>query len=213
MIFYRAKFANSALLCCSNLISELLEDENNEAREKLQKDIGHHCFDIIRKKGAQEINDFRKAMIKDFTQIVQSDNPIIAMRKKLIRTIHSDILNRTFLLEKYADRRQELYEEFNNYLDNSEILNSDETASVLFFWSEAECCILRMLQMYYFEKVGKDDWFSRYSEAYEIYTTELFDLALAKKDKKDVSLYSVTFPAMKQQIEVFQKKLIGEVIV
>lgn len=208
MNFFRTKFESSVLLCCSKLISELLEDENNETRDKIQKTIGNRCFDVIRKRGIQEINDFRKSMIEDVTKIVQSDNPIISMRKTLIRLIHSDTLNRSFIVEKYAERRQELYEEMNQFGDGF----TDETASVIFILSEAECCIFRMLQQYYFEEVGKDDWFSRYSRVYEMYIESLFNLTLAQIDKEDISIMSITFPAMKKQVEHFQKELIGEII-
>ncbi len=212
MKFRKRAFANTVLLHCNRLLYELLESDSNNAREKLQETIGNHCFDIIRKKGSQEISDFRKDMIEKVLEIVQSDNPIISMRKELIHIIHTDTLNRTFLLEKFQDRRQELYENFDKVMGNSEILNCDEVSSILFIWSEAKSCILRMLQFKYFEEVGKDDWFSRYSEAYSIYIEMLFEVSLKLKDEKDCSLDGVTFPFAKKLVEQFQEKLIGEVI-
>lgn len=213
MSFLRANFESSVLLCCSNLIQELLLDENNKARDSLQKTIGNNCFDIIREKSSeQDLADCRKRIIDKVTRIVKSDNPLISMRRKLISLIHSDTLNRSFLLEQYGNRRQELYEELNKYMDDAEILNSDETASILFIWSEAECCILRCLQSKYFESVGKEDWFSGYCKVYEMFVTSLFDLTLAQIDKEDISIYSITLPIQKKQVEHFQKELIGEVI-
>lgn len=206
-------FANNVLLQCNNFLSEFLEsDNNNEARKEIQETIGNHCFDIIRKKGSQEINDFRKHMIEKILGIVQSDDPIVSMRKELIHTIHSDILNHTFFIEKFANRRKELYESLNKYMDNAEIVNCDDATSVMFILSEAESVILRLLQHQYFEKTGKDDWFSAYSNAYRSYTEQLFELILAKKDGKDFSVNGVLFPAFKKAIEAFQKTLIGEVI-
>jgi len=151
-------------------------------------------------------------MIEDVTKIVQRDNPVVAMRKRLIEEIHSNSLNRSFLLEKYVDRRQELYDALNQFMGETENGNTDETASIVFVWSEAECYILRVLQMHYFEKIGKDDWFSRYCESYETYIHNIFDLELAKNDKEDTSIYSVLFPALKQAIETCQKNLIGEIV-
>ena len=209
----KRSFANSVLLLCNRLLYELLEsDSDSDTRQKIQEMIGNHCFDIIRKKGSQEINDFRKDMIEKVLEIVQSDNPIISMRKELIGIIHVAVLNRTFLLEKFQDRRQELYEAFDKVMDNSEILNCDEVSSILFIWSEAKSCILRLLQFKYFEEAGKDDWFSRYSAAYSIFTEMLFEVTLKLKDKKECSIEGVTFPVAKRQIELFQEELIGEVI-
>jgi hypothetical protein len=206
-------FANTVLLQCNRLLYDLLEsDSDNDGRHKIQEIIGNHCFDIIRKKGSQEINDFRKEMIETVLRIVQSDNPIISMRKELINTIHSDTLNRTFFSEKFFDRKQELYEALNKYLDNSKIVNCDEASSVIFIWSEAHCVILRMLQAEHFEETGKDDWFSSYSKAYKTYMEMLFELILLKKDEKDFSFNGILFPVLKQQIEAFQQKLVGEVI-
>lgn len=150
-------------------------------------------------------------MIEKVLEIVQSNNPIISMRKELIKTIHSDTLNRTFFSEKFFDRRQELYEALNNYLDNTEIINSDETASVLFIWNEAESCILRMLQAEYFEEIGQDDWFSAYSKAYQRYMEMLFELVLLKKGEID-PIYSVLFPAFKKLLESCQQNLVGETV-
>jgi hypothetical protein len=206
-------FANTVLIQCSRLLSDLLEsDSDNNSRQEVQEIIGNHCFDIIRKKGSQEINDFRKEMIEKVLGIVQSDNPIISMRKELIHIIHSATLNRTFFTEKFADHRKELYEAFNKCLDNAEIVNSDDTTSVIFIWSEAESCILRLLQSKYFEETSKDDWFSNYSKAYQAYIEMFFELILSKKNEKDFSINGVLFPVLKQQIEAFQQKLIGEVI-
>ncbi len=208
-------FANTVLLHCNRLIYELLEDDSSTAHKELQETIGNHCFDVIRKRGKrdpQEINDFRKEMIEMVLGIVQSDNPIISMRKELIGLIHTSTLNHTFFMERFADRRKELYAAFNKEEGNAEIVNSDDTASVLFIWSEAECCILRMLQHTHFETVGEDDWFSAYSEAYQTYIEMLFELILSKKDEKDFSINGVLFPVFRQQIKASQQKLIGEVI-
>jgi len=179
---------------------------------QLQETIKNHCFDIIRKKGSQEMMDFRKELIETVLKIVQSDNPIISMRKEIIHTIHSDTLNRTFFLEKFKDRRQELYDAFNEKIGNSEILNCDGTTSVIVIWSEALCVILRMLQHTHFEKVGIDDWFSRYCKGYSIYTEMLFEGILKLKNKEDCSIDGITFPVAKRAIEQFQQNLIGEVI-
>ena len=217
MKFRKRAFANTVLLHCNCLIYELVEsDSGDDVRKKAHKTTISHCFDVIRnrdKKGTQEIDFFRKKMIEMVLGIVQSDNPIISMRKELINLIHTDTLNRTFFLEKFADHRKELYESFNKYLGDSEIVNSDDTVSILCIWSIAQLYILRLLQHGYFEKAGKDDWFSRYSEAYSIYTEMLFEVSL-KIDEKDYSpdMECITFPLAKKLVEQFQEKLIGEVI-
>lgn len=208
----KRSFGTSVLILCNRLIYDLLESDINNARQEIQETIGNHCFDIIRKKGSQEIYDFRKMMIEKVLEIVQSDNPIIGMRMELIKTIQSDILNQTFFSEDFFNRRQELYEALNKYLDNKEIINSDETAGVLFIWNEAESCILRMLQAEYFEEVGKDDWFETYSKSYQLYIKMLFELALSKKDEKDFSVYGVMFPEFKKELESYQQKLVGETV-
>lgn len=213
MKFRKRVFANTVLLHCHRLLYELLESDDDKARQEIQETIKNRCFDIIRKKGSQEMMDFRKEMIKTVLGIVQSDNPIVNMRKELIHVIHTDTLNRTFFMEKFADRREELYEALNKYIDNKEIVNSDDTASVLCIWSEAQSCILRMLQHTHFEEIGKDDWFSAYSEAYEMYIERLFELSLSMKEEEEKDpLDGVLFITMKQQIEAFQQKLVGEVI-
>jgi hypothetical protein len=210
MKFRKNAFENTVLLACNSLIFELLESDNSNARDKLHETTGNHCFDIIRKKGSQEINDFREDLIEIVSGIVQSDNPIVSMRKKLIELIHTDILNRTFFTEKFADRREELYENINKF--DEEGVASDEISSVLYILSEAKICILRMLQHTYFEEAGKDDWFERYSKAFSIYTEMLYEVGLQLKDEKDCSIDGVVFPVVKKQVEHFQEKLIGEVI-
>ena len=208
----KRSFANTVLLHCNSLLYELLESEDDKARQTLRETTNNCFFDIIRKKGSQEMVDFRKEVVEKVLKIVQSDDPIISMRKEIIRTIHSDTLNRTFFLEKFKDRRQELYDAFNEKTEDGEILNCDETTSVIYIWSEACCVILRMLQHTHFEEAGKDDWFSRYSEACSIYIEMLFEVTLRIKDKKDCSIDGITFPVAKKLLEQFQQNLIGEVI-
>ena len=209
-------FANTVLLQCNCLIYELMEsDSGDDVRTKAHETTIIHCFDAMRnrdKKGTQDIDFFRKEMIEMVLGIVQSDNPIISMRKELIDLIHISTLNRTFFMEKYFDHRKELYESFNKYLGDSEIVNSDDSTSVLYMWSTAQLYILRLLQHAYFEKADKDDWFSAYSSAYTRYTEMLFELVLSKKDEKDFSINGVLFPVFKQTIEASQQNLIGEVI-
>lgn len=214
MKLHKRSFANIVMFHCNRLIYELLEDDNSDARKSLQGTIGNHCFDLIREKGSQEINDFKKILIETISGIVQSDNPFVSMRKELIYTIHSNALNRIFLSEKYVGRREELYEFMNQSLSDSDITHSDETASIMYFWSEARSCILRMLQHTHFEKASKDDWFSRYSKAYTTYVEMFFDISLKQKDGIDLSLEidSVTFPVAKKVVEQFQQQLTGEVI-
>jgi hypothetical protein len=149
-------FGSKVLLQCNRLLFGLLEDDNdNNGRQQAQESIGNHCFDIIRKKGSKEIYDFRKNMIEEVLEIVQSDNPIISMRKKLIKQIHSSLHNQMFFNEKFYDRRQELYDVFNCIGGKY----SDETVSVIAIWDEAETYILRLLHLGYFEEISKDDWF------------------------------------------------------
>jgi len=208
----KRSFANSVILQCDRLIYELLEDEKNEARQKIQEDSGNKCFDVIRNKGAKEIKDFREELIKTVRIIVQSDDPIISMRKELIHTIHSSILNNTLFLDKFYDRRQELYKILDGYMCDGEIANSDEIASLLYIWSSARCTILRMLQHRCFEQTNNDDWFSAYSKACQSHTEMLFELGLAKKEERN-SVKGLLFKTLSEQLEAFQKKLIGEIVV
>jgi hypothetical protein len=204
-------FGSSVVLHCNRLLYDFLESDNyNDGRKEIQEIVGNHCFDIIRKKGSQAIADFRKEMIETVLGIVQSDNPITNMRKELIRTIHSDILNKTFFSEKFYDRRQELYEGLNHRFDNTDIMDYDEKASVVVIRCEAKSCILRLLQSQYFEETGEDDWFSNYSKVYQTYMEMLFELILSKKDEKDFSVNGMLFTVLKKQLESYQQNLIGE---
>ena len=210
----RRAFANTVLLHCSRLLSELLEDENDDTRQKVQESTGSRCFDIIKERGSHCLPEFRKDMIEKVLGIVRSDNPVITMRKEIIHTIHSNTINRMFFLEKFKDRRQELYKLFDESLDTQtkECVHGDKAVSELFFWSEAECCILRMLQGVHFEEIDKDDWFSKYTEAYSIYIEMMFEVALKLKSEEECSIEGVTFTTAMKAIQVLEKRLIGELI-
>lgn len=208
----KRSFGNTVLLQCNRLLSDLLENDNdNDGRKQAQEYIGNHCFDIIRKKGSKEIYDFRKKMIENVLGIVQSDNPIISMRKKLIKQIHSSVHNQTFFFEKFYDRRQELYDDFNRF-GNKEFIYSDETVSVIAIWNEAETYILRLLHLGYFEEISKDDWFLNYINSYKLFVEMLYEIRLSKKDEKDFSLNGILFPVLKGWLECYQHKLVGEVV-
>lgn len=218
--FNKRSFANTVLLQCHSLIYELVENDKGDAiRKKAHETTIIPCFDIIRKRNEshpKETYDMREQMIKKVVGIVQSDNPIISMRKKLIQLIHTTTLNSTFFAEEFYDRRKEVEESLNKYMDDADMDDMPDTVDVpgtLYIWGTAELYILRLLHHGYFEKAEKDDWFSRYSEAYSIYTKMLFENVLKQKDGVDWSLEisSVTFPAAKMAVEQFQQQLIGEV--
>jgi hypothetical protein len=208
-------FGNKVLFECHRLIYVLIESDDDEYRKKVQEQIGNHCFDVIAKKGPEEILDFRKILLKDVLQIVTSDNPLIAMRKQLIQEIHLDTINRLFFTERYYNRRQELYDildkyESKLYKGNLDISSSDEESAILFMWSEARTCILRMLQGTYFE-AGEDDWFSTYAKAYEILVKQTFDTFLSKKEEGHL-VYAVLLEALGKQVDALQIQIVGEVI-
>jgi hypothetical protein len=209
----KRSFANNVLLHCNSLIYELIDDDkDNTSRKYIQEDIKNNCFDVIRKRGPQETGAFRKSLVGKVLGIVQSDNPIISMRKELICLIHSTVLNCMFFSEKFANRRNELYGILNKYMDKDQLLNSDDTASVIYFWSEAEIIILRMLHIQYFEKVEKDDWYSTYSKVYNMYMEMVFESMLSDIDNSQQPMDSTLLPSLKSQLEIYQKNLIGEVL-
>ena len=214
------RFGNTVLLQCHSLIYELVENDKGDAiRKTAHETTIIPCFDIIRRRNERhpkETYDMREQMIKKVVGIVQSDNPIISMRKELLHLIHTTTLNRTFFAEEFCDRRKEIEESLNKYMDDADMDDISDTVDVpgtLCIWGTAELYILRLLHHEYFEKAEEDDWFSRYSQAYSIYMETLFRIDLAQRDGEDCSIYAVTFPVMKKQVEQFQQQLIGEVIV
>lgn len=224
MKFNKPAFADSVLQFCGCLIDELLEDDNDESRKKIQETIGFPCFDIIRQ-NPQLIDDFRKWTLETVSKIVSSDYPLFSMRKELISKIHLNGLYRILFSKKFYDRRHELYQALNNCSQTeketfvakdpsiqeawSETLLKDETASMAHLRTEAQFAILKMLHSKYFERVNKNDWFETYSKAHQSYIEMMFELAL-KKGKYDSSINSVLFPAFHEQLKTMRMKLAGE---
>jgi len=214
MNFLREGFNTSVLNSCSSLISALIDDKNNVLRDNTQEEPHiKYFFDLSRKKGDQLISNFNKSVMGDVTQIVQSKNPIISMRKKLIEKIHSQTFFNRLLDEKFSDRIQELHGYFNKNIFDEEDVISNKTASIAWVSACAECHVLRLIQNHYFERTGKDDWFAKYSEGYYIYMTQLFHMTLDKIDKKELSASSMSLPNMKRAIDSLQKKLVGGLVI
>ena len=68
-----------------------------------------------------------------------------------------------------------------------------------------------MLQGEYFEEIGGDDWFTVYSEAYQVLIERTYDLLLSKKEEKGV-IDALLFETLNKEVKALQKKLVGEVI-
>ena len=213
MKFFRDSFNDSVLNACDSIVLALLEDENSERRDVAQKHSEFKYFDVIRKKGEKEINDFKKMIMQEVKEIVQNENPINDMRKKLIQIIHGCTLNNLFMDEKFFERRQEIYEVLNKYIDDKEFCNADETTAIMITWYNAESTILRLLQNCYFERISNNDWYVRYSKfCYETMSYH-FELMLDRIDNNEYDVVTKTlWPHMIQQLHTLQKEITGEVV-
>lgn len=214
--FFRESFNKSVLSSCNSLISALLDDKNNVLRDITQEEPHiKYFFDLSRKKGEVLASNFRKSVMGDITQIVQSENPIIGMRKMLIKKIHSQIFYNRLLDEKFSDRIQELRSYFNKniFVFDRDDLISNKVASVAWISACAECYVLRLLQNHYFERTERNDWFEKYSENYHIYMTHLFHMTLDKIDKIEPSVSILSLTNMKRAIDSHQKMLVGVVVI
>lgn len=200
--FRKRRFANTALLKANECLDYLFNSD--EAHEKY---IGVR---VLKKKGQGAIQDLRKHIIQMVLEIVQSNNPIIAMRKALISNIRSDCMNRLLWTEEFHNRREVIYAEFNKDIEDPDLLWSDEKTASLAAWSEAESVCLRFLQMSMFEEVSKEDWWADYVKLYEEHVRVLYRFILAKADGDEPSIYSALVKASQDMLHNLERKVLEE---
>ncbi|MCW5786079.1 MAG: hypothetical protein KIT49_01055 [Nitrospira sp.] len=96
-------------------------------------------------------------MLEKVQEIVTSQYPLISMRKALVDSLESYILNSAFWGEEFTHRRDQIYVQLNT----RGMQLSDESAAMAAIWADTESLFLRMLQESMFEDVSKDDWWAK----------------------------------------------------
>lgn len=158
---------------------------------------------VIYKKGDKVIAEFRKYMLEKVQEIVTSQYPLISMRKALVDSLESYILNSAFWGEEFTHRRDQIYVQLNT----RGMQLSDESAAMAAIWADTESLFLRMLQESMFEDVSKDDWWAKYSPLYEDHVKSLYRAALAKVEGNVDSMHAVMVKATRETIEKFKNQL------
>lgn len=146
----------------------------------------------LKKMGGPTVEDFKKHIIQTVLKIVQSNNPLLALRKTLIVNIQSDCMNRLLLSEEFHDRRQVIYNLLNENSGKQEMLSSDETAASIAIWREAESVCLRLIQMSVFNDASEDDWWANYVKLNEQCVKSQYRCMLAEADGKE-DLFNLEF--------------------
>ena len=157
---------------------------------------------FIRKKGPDVISEFREYMIEKVQQIVTSTNPFVAMRKALVSSLESYILNSAFFWDEFRDQREEIYRQLNA---TGKPFSDESAASAM--WADSEGLFLRLLQTSMFEDVSKDDWWAKYSPLYEEHVRSLFRAALAQAEGRVGSIHALMVKVSKETAERFKNKL------
>lgn len=220
MKFRGGAFDGRVITGCMSLINELLDSDDETARNTFQKSMSFKSFDMILELGSEAVEDFRKGMIEDVLKIVQDDDPVRSMRKELITRTNTSIRSQLFFSEEFQDRRQELYDMYKTSFEfarqNMEPAKpvdsfEDWVSSVSVLRTEAELVILRVLQMCHFEDVGKDDWFIRYWRSCTLLYRVIYRKQLGFK-KIDGRALDYVFSLAKEAVDQLQQEIIGEVI-
>lgn len=194
-------FGNTALLEMNAILEMLFTSD--EAQEK------YPSIRVLKKKGEDTVNEFRKHIIQKVLAIVQKENPLTVMRKELISSVRTECMSRLLFTEEFHGRRQVIYDEFNKKTTDPEMLWSDERAAPLAMWNEAECICLRLLQGSMFEEVSQDDWWTAYVKCCEINFENLYRSLLAKVDGEDSSIYPVMLKAGEDALKDYERKILG----
>jgi hypothetical protein len=200
---YRERsFVNNAMQETAHLIEELFHEHQPE-----ELYVG---IKTLKKKGAAEVEAFKKYLLNEVLRIVQSKNPVIALRKALIDNIQFERQSRMLLSGEFSTRRQVIYDELNAlYGSNSGLRWSDPTVMTMAVWSEVEGICLRHLQTSMVEKGSDGDWWAAYSRDYTHYIENLYRSFLAKADGQRSSIYSLLVSGSYKAVENLEVKLTG----
>jgi len=200
---YRERsFVNNAMQETAHLIDELFND--TKAQEMY---VG---ISTLKKKGAAEVEAFKKYLLNEVFRIIQSENPVVALRKALIDNIQFERQSRLLLSGEFSVRRQVIYDELNGlYNAGSKIHWSDLTVTTMAVWSEVEGICLRHLQTSMVEKGADGDWWSAYTRDYTHYLENLYRSFLAKADGQRSSIYSLLVSGSYKAVESLELKLTG----
>ena len=193
-------FASNALFEMNSILHMLFTSDEAEQE--------YPCIRVLKKKGEDTVHEFRKHIIPTVLNIVQSENPLIAMRKELISSARNEIRERLLFTEEFHHRRQLIYDEVNK--KDPESGWSDEIAAPAARWYEAECICLRLLQSILFEEASGDDWWTAYVKLCEMNYQNLYRCILAKADGDEHSIYPVMLRAGGDALKDYERKILGE---
>lgn len=207
-------FGTEVLLTLNNILHDIFECEDSpKDKESLKKLKELPGIRILRSKGPEAVQEFRKEMVANVLKIVESDNPIRAMREALIENVQISAWNTLLFTKELYNRRQVIYDLLNKDigLNIEEKCFSDDISGQMYVLTEAESAVLRLLQHSYFERVSKDDWWERYVKVYTDFVEMLYQMLLDKEDGKDYGVAAICLKTMKEQIAAFEKRLLSEV--
>jgi hypothetical protein len=196
-------FGNQVVLTSAKMIASFLNDESSKKEYPSSRYFNKH--------GESSKKEFRKHMMDIIVSIVEDKSPVYAMRRQLISSGKSSIINRMFFDDEFADNRESLYSELNKHCPEKSY--SDEICAQVYMWSEAECCILRVLQAMHFEKITtEDDFWKNYMNLYGDQTRSFYKLILESKEgiPPSYTVENVLFKHASPLLEQMEKKWTGE---
>jgi len=201
--FKKRLFANTVVLELNKFLFSLFD--STEYEEK------YTSIRILKKRGEDEIQAFKEEINEIILEVVQSDNPHIAMRKALISNIKNDSVNRLLWTEEFNEHRQVIYDAVNEYgavNEYSENQLSDKSTGSSAVLTEAESICLRYLQLSMFEKDSENGWWSTYVKLYEEYTKHLYRSILAKENNEKSSTSPIFLNACSSLVDDFEQKIL-----
>ncbi len=201
----KRSFASSALLATNENLNYLFTSE--EATNK------YKCVAAFKKLGDETTQEFRKGIIQTVSEIVQSDNPILAMCKELILSAQSICMNNVLAREEFYKQRQIIYENMNKKHKDPEAFWSDEKIAVVTIWDEAECLCLRLLQAKMFDDLSQNDWWTDYYKLYELHVEAIYRSIIEQAGgtaSTTDSVDSVLFGAILKSAQDYERKILEE---
>jgi len=192
-------FGNQVVLTSAKMIASFLNDESSKQEYPSSRYFNKH--------GESAKQEFRKHMMDIIVSIVEDKSPLYAMRRQLISSGKSSIVNRMFFNDEFVDNRASLYGEFNKHCP--EVSYSDEICAQVYMWSEAECCVLRALQVMHFEKItAADDFWKDYMNLYDNQTRTFYKHILESKEgiPPSYSVENVLYKHASPLLEQMEKK-------
>lgn len=199
---------NQLVIAASGILETFLNDESSKEQ--------HASSRYFNKHGEKAKQDFRKHILDMILKIAADDNPVFALRRYLVSSSKMSITNRLFFDEQFVEKREAIYSALNKI--SPEIVHNDEMCSNLYMWSEAECIVLRMIQIGFlerpsFEVMNKDDdWWGAYIKVFEDNTRRLYLLQLEVIEGKEYlsPVERVLLEKMKPATDQMEKVWIGE---